>query len=163
MGLLFDVNEGINDITVLNKGKILKWYEAEHKNLIPMSELKMKKYSKVSANTYVPTDKYTIKADIKDVADPDALLGTEAINCLGYETKDEKLVFILEAYMDGVRKVGPAPLPKFIYKYIGINQVSKTHKGYYLNKIKQQLSLDDSIAASKFLKQQYHKMKNSNR
>lgn len=153
MGILFALNEELNTDVLLNKGKILKWYEGQHKDLVPFSELKMKKYTKVSNGNYYETDKYMLVHDIQNIADLDSLLGTEAINCIGYEYND-KLVFVLEAYLNGIRHVGPAPLPKFIHRYIGISPMGKKYRGYYLNKIKQEVSLEDSIDASKFLKEQ---------
>ena len=160
MGVLFTLNEGFNTDVLLNKGKILKWYEEQHKDLVPFKELEMKKYSKLSSGNYVETDKYMILHDIETIADLDSLLGTEAINCIGFEC-NEKPVFVLEAYLNGMKKVGPAPVPNFIHKYIGISSLGKKYKGYYLNRIKQQISLDDSIEASKFLKEQNEFMKNN--
>lgn len=136
--------------STFNKKEVLRWYESQHKDLVPFNELK-------HVSVYKTDSGYTEqkpKFNLKDALLPTEIFNDEARVCIGYKY-GTKLVFVLEMHGSSSITANVAFGPGVSeYRYIGVSPMGKKHDGYYLNCINTFLAKPEKEKAKKFMKDQ---------
>lgn len=145
--------------SMIHKGKILKWYASNHKDLINVKELDKVQYTKYG-DKYLSLDEYNASTTLKDRMQIDTFVGTKPIIITGFEYKGF-LHFVVEKYQTGVSFVHGVPVPNYENKLVPVSSMAHKYYEFYLARLKYNFGLEGTVAGNKFVETQYDEMKNS--